>query len=544
MSSATTRPTPLAPARLASSAAVRSAKPATAPPPTARRAPSQLFHYLPTYRVLICKECRYAIQPAAISRHLKDLHHIYRSDRQELIEYTKGLQLADPGNVVPPPTYDAPVPFLPTENGLACAKDGCTHLCVTIKRMKNHWATSHKDGGGSGCARWRSVALQTFFRGNQLKYFIVSPPCALQSTSAQSSEAQSERSRVSEAAPSSDCSYSSPLASELTLPPDWTHDDIALFNHFTQYTYHDMGRSPLSRRMWQASIPEMAFRHDFLKHGILACSALHLAFLNPSERRRYQIISAGHQERALPQFRALVADPTDETCNALLAFSHLLIVHCFAEEEQDGNLFLVKEAEDPGLLDWLRVMRGSCTIFRHVWSDMTNGPVKPLIEENIQDEPLPIVSENPEHAARFKQLLTLPILGKTTLVAEMLQEQISAYSSALTILAKAFRCAQAAKDQGVLTLWTVVQIWPARIPLEYLDLLRTREPAALVLLAHYCVLLGPLEESWYMNGFRKRLLEKIYFQMDEEWRKWLEWPFAEAGLTRPERTEDVRFDPY
>jgi len=56
------------------------------------------------------------------------------------------------------------------------------------------------------------------------------------------------------------------------------------------------------------------------------------------------------------------------------------------------------------------------------------------------------------------------------------------------------------------------------------------------------VLLEPLEQAWYMSGFRKRLLSRIYWQLEEEWRVWLEWPFAEAGLKLEEMMEDVRME--
>ncbi|KAE9373760.1 hypothetical protein N431DRAFT_338800 [Stipitochalara longipes BDJ] len=503
----------------------------------------KLLQYLPAHKVLICKECRYAIQPSAISRHLKDLHHIYRSDRQQLIEYTKGLQLAQPGDVVLPPPNEAPVPFLPTESGLACARDGCTHLCVTVKRMKSHWATAHKDIVGSGSSQWRTVTLQTFFKGNQLKYFVVSPQATPEPQSTHTPEMHSDSdTRMSEPTPPSDYSESCSQASqclELTCPSDWSADDKALFNHFVKSTYYDMGRGPNSRLLWRTSVPELAFQHDFLKHGILACSALHLAHLNPAERRRYQMIAACHQARGLCQFRALVIAPTEETCHPILAFSQLLIVHCFAAEEQDAEFFLLKGEGTTlsGLPDWLEVVRGSCAMFKHVWSFMETGMMKPLLDETMSDEPLPIIPDNPEHSARLKELLTLPIYGNNPPTSELLGETMTAYSTALISLARAFSSAQAAKDHGVFTMWTAVQIWPARISMEYLDLLRRKEPAALVLLAHYCILLAPLEESWYMSGFRKRLLTRIYWQLDEDWRRWLDWPFAEAGLTPPSLEE-------
>ncbi|KAN0098291.1 Protein of unknown function (DUF3505) domain containing protein [Hyaloscypha variabilis] len=515
------------------------------PPATSRPALSELLQYLPAHKVLICKECRYAIQPSAISRHLKDLHHIYRSDRKQLIEYTTGLDLAQPGDVVLPPPHEAPVPFLPTESGLVCAREGCNHLCVTTKRMKSHWATAHKDivGGGS---QWHPVILQTFFKGNQLKYFIVSPPSTPEPQSTQSPKTNSEcDTRMSEPTPPSDYSESCSCSqvAELVSPSDWSTDDKELFNHFVRSTYYDMGAGPYSRELWRTSIPGLAFEHEFLKHGILACAALHLAYLNPPERRRYQMIAACHQARGLPPFRALIAAPTEENCNPILAFANLLVVHCFAAEEQDAEFFLLKGDRDAttlsGMPDWLEVIRGSCTIFSHVWSNMRMGMLKPLIDETMSDEALPIIPDNPEHSARLRELLQLPILGKNPPTGELLGQTMTAYSTALICLARAFGSAEAAKVNGTFSMWTAVQIWPARVPMEYLELLRRKEPAALVLLAHYCILLAPLEDSWYMSGFRRRLLMRIYFQLDDEWRKWLDWPFAEVGLTPP-TAEDIR----
>jgi len=497
------------------------------PSATAQPSPSQLLHYLPAHRVLICRECRYAIQPSAISRHLKDLHHIYRSDRQELVEYAKELDLPDPGDVLLPSPHEAPVPFLPSESGLACEADGCTHLCVTGKRMKSHWATAHKDVVGSASAQWRPVTLQTFFRGNQLRYFIVSGEASPAPKPEQSSE--------SDSSPPS-------LVSEVSTPPDWSPDDVALFEHFMQSTYHDLGNGPASKRAWQTSIPEMAYRHDFLKHGVLACSALHLAHLHPNDRRRYQMTAACHQARALPQFRTAVGNPTQENCEAILAFSHLLVVHCFASEEQDEDLLLVKGKHENGLPDWLHVIRGSCTMFHTLWPYIQRGSLAPLIEEGVKEEALPLVPENPAHAARLKELVSLPLFGKTPLVRGEFKDKIIAYAGALMMLSRSYVRVQAAREKGMFTIWTAVHIWPAKIPMDYLELLRAREPAALVLLAHYCILLEPLEKAWYMSGFRKRLLERIYGQLDEEWRQWLEWPFAEAGLKPEGAMDDVRYE--
>jgi hypothetical protein len=145
--------------------------------------PAQLLHYLPTYRVLICLHCRYAIQPGAVMRHLKEIHSIKRIARQVFIDHVSKIELSQPNDVIAPDETHFPVPLLPIQTGLACTFVSCTHLCVTRKRMKQHWRSVHHIIASEEGNFWISVPLQTFFRGNALRYFtnpafVVSPPRA------------------------------------------------------------------------------------------------------------------------------------------------------------------------------------------------------------------------------------------------------------------------------------------------------------------------------------------------------------------------------
>ena len=65
-------------------------------------------------------------------------------------------------------------------------------------------------------------------------------------------------------------------------------------------------------------------------HGILACSALHLAYLNASERQGYLMTAAMHQELAIPLFRKAVSSTNAENCHAILAFVHIIAICSFA----------------------------------------------------------------------------------------------------------------------------------------------------------------------------------------------------------------------
>lgn len=486
--------------------------------PSSTSQPEKLLYYIAANKVLICKECHYAIQPLAISGHLKVLHHIYRSDRQEFMKYTQSLDLAIPKDVVLPEPHEAPIPFLPTEDGLSCGVTGCGHLCASVKRMKSHWATVHRDiGAEPHVPQWRPVKLQTFFRGNQLRYFVVSESSILASQPQMEPEVHSECISPETGPPLADDS-------------NWSADELSLIKYFISYTYFDMGHDSESRQMWQTAASTLAHKHNFLKHGLLAVSALHRASLDPSEKRRYQMIAAWHQNKALPEFRSEIAHPTEHNCNALLAFSQLLIIHCFASEEHDENLLLlVRGPHETGLPEWLQLIRGSCTIFEDVLQFLTMGPLKKLNEE-MEPRLLADAPEDLEYNRRLAHLAEMPTFKRLPDPRNGPEGNLFPLPCALHELSRAFAKASAAQSRSHFTMWIAVYIWPAQISAEYLGLLKQRDPVALVLLAHYCILLKPLESSWYMNGFTKRLLSRIVNQLDQTWHQWLEWPLEEIGL--------------
>jgi hypothetical protein len=101
---------------------------------------------------------------------------------------------------------------------------------------------------------------------------------------------------------------------------------------------------------------------------------------------------------------------------------------------------------------------------------------------------------------------------------------------ALLELSRAFSKVHVARSRSVFAMWTVLYIWPVQVSQDYLGLLKDRNPAGLILLAHYCILLEPLNSYWYMSSSSKRLLSRIYNQLDQEWRQWLHWPLEEIGL--------------
>ena len=141
---------------------------------------------------------------------------------------------------------------------------------------------------------------------------------------------------------------------------------------------------------------------------------------------------------------------------------------------------------------------------------------------------LPEVAENEDQIRRLELLLS--ILNSDDSGIWGGEKRRTAFGGALLELSRAFRKVDAAKP--LFTMWSALYIWPSQVSQDYLDLLAEYHPAALLLLAHYCILLEPLESRWYMTGIRRRIVSRIYSQLDDYWRPWLQWPLEEVGLSR------------
>jgi hypothetical protein len=73
--------------------------------------------------------------------------------------------------------------------------------------------------------------------------------------------------------------------------------------------------------------------------------------------------------------------------------------------------------------------------------------------------------------------------------------------------------------------------WPITIPEAYIEMVQQRNPAALVLLAHFCILLKRCGARWWIEGKAEELLAKITRVLEgaDGWLQWIEWPMREVG---------------
>ncbi|KAK4864711.1 hypothetical protein LT330_001334 [Penicillium expansum] len=468
--------------------------------------PSQLLRYLPAHQVLICLHCHYAIQPGATTRHLKEIHHLNRLQRRAFVEYASQFQLAEIGFIILPDETQFPVDSLPIHDGLACRFEGCAHLCITIQRMKAHWSSVHHLTAKSD-GRWCSVPLQTFFRGNALRYF-TNP--ALLSLSTDSSE---EPMSASEESPSTtitspDLDEEQRASSLFVYEKDisLSVEDMHLFDHYLNHTYKTILCGPNTESVFQIIVPQLAAKFPFLLHGMLACSALHLASSNPQNQRSYMLQAIRHQDQALPAFHLATMHVDSNNCQAILAYAFFLVVYGLSSESEDDILFLGSEGQaNSSCSNWISLLRNGCSMLCNVWSELKHGPLAPFAA--LWRDSLGITADPSDPLLVSLLSAISDSIEDVGYDQRFLDNDMRIYHDAALKLAEAFEFTR--RFGASLTVWDALDSWLTQLLPEYFDLLDRNHPGALLLLAHYAILLKPLQAEWFLNGRVTKLMDEI-----------------------------------
>ena len=474
-----------------------------------------VFHYLPAYQVLICKPCGYAVQPGAITRHLKDIHHLYRHKKKPYVEYASTFTLKPPGEVELPPPGQKALPHLTVEKGWACTAPGCGHLCVSTKRMEAHWSADH---GRKGIRNgdYESCTLQTLFRGNWLRYFQVT----------RGGPSAAEKETVSPEREIDQVSGRNTVYSELQERHALDASDVAALQQYYHRTHKSFVASEESEPIWLEVVPCLARDNPFLLHGILACSYLEMAYLQPDRRELYALRACSHQDRALPLFHDALANATAQNVDAIIVFSYFLVVYSLATDEGSVNhsLLIINDGNEKAgdapkpqvaIPHWLYFIRVGCSHFDHLVKRIEEGPVSKLALawESAMD-----AVEGPfPHLDRLLQVIPDGDSSWT-------EEHVATYRQAADTLARSLAHTERVAARSDLSTWSVLSIWPVCVGDGYYEMLYERHPGALILLAHYCIILKQIQSKWYFDQGAMRLMTSIIDLLDTRWHPYIEEP--------------------
>ncbi|KAJ5372996.1 Protein of unknown function DUF3468 [Penicillium concentricum] len=306
--------------------------------------------------------------------------------------------------------------------------------------------------------------------------------------------------------------------------------DLELMMHWCTTTYKSMAGDPASEQIWQTTIPQLSLRYPALRQGILALSALHLASTSTSSQRwRYLDTARLHQAQALAGLRIESDEGAPEAeSQATFALCCIMIVFTFGfcqiDSENDSD------EERPDVLDEFfevfQLTRWLVSIMVTSKEHITADELNPLFHPEDPPPTMPNMS----------RLVILSLQRQNDMEAiQDATHETDVYDSAIEHLSQALEQLMKGGEPKVFSF-----CWSFRIPAEFLELLEARRPFALVVLAHYTVILHHLRGSWWMGDWGNMILQEIGDLLDPEWRELIGWPIDATGCFLPRTEVQVR----
>ncbi|KAI0506697.1 hypothetical protein F5B22DRAFT_440269 [Xylaria bambusicola] len=291
---------------------------------------------------------------------------------------------------------------------------------------------------------------------------------------------------------------------------------LRVFHHFAVATSGTLAGShiPAVKDCWSSQVPILALDHRSLLNAILAISALHL-------------ISSGHSDHELRSFRAMSLNVAleahrealslvrkQETADAACFTSILLLVDAFASLRHRP---LDNTYQPP--MQWLRLTHGVRCVIEALSSLVQTTGVKspasimPIITSFSQDRYL----SGRDSTGRFSHLLQ-PLPDETPFS----RETLDAYREAVNLLDSIEAAAESREPARAISRG--LMSFACLVPAQFLQLVETNEPRALVILAHLFALCAHARDLWWVGDTPYREVIAIGDYLPLTMKSLVEWP--------------------
>lgn len=482
-----------------------------------RLGPHDLLEYNARYRVLICRDCHYAIQKTALGSHLLR-HKIYREERQRLLSTINDLDIVEPDDLLLPTANTVPVDALPVVSGYCCSVTGCGHLCASSKRMRRHWSDAHGVNGSNDFSSLaRSVKLQTFFRGTKLKYFEVS----VTSSNADSQLSDDESGNGREGSRLN--ATPSPAQSTPNSEPYPVVDleILAYFHHFitaTKMSLPDAEGSLSASQYWEKEIIPLALQQRWIMCGLLAISAYHSATFEDEITARKD-----HRERATKfyseffvGFNMITHDDTNKMATEAFqkanraAIQIRSILNCI---QWTLNDFTMSRETTQGTANFSQLR----SILRDIRGTVALESAMPsCIEQNRGEGSQRALNKNGSLENENSRTMLLNRIDMLPYrMAEIFgkpdhEQDAPAILLAIGTLSKCYTSSFESDDLS--GAWQCMAAWLIKTPDHFNRMVSHKNSAALVVLAYWAaILIGRAENcgSWFIHGLSRKILVQI-----------------------------------
>ncbi|CAI6248142.1 unnamed protein product [Periconia digitata] len=365
-------------------------------------------------------------------------------------------------------------------------------------------------------------------------------------------------------------SLRSPRPPSSGLPPHLRCDDVwrdareklspslqDLLYHFEYTTALTLASQDPAKEAWQIAVPQLAARHDFLTHHILAIASLHLGRLHVrgDERSAMMNLSASQMNKALSRYRPALENINAENASALFAGATLTAVYLFRQstveiDELRASISVktktshttaaVSKKMLESILRTIYGLRGPLAVLIPGFQYVLQGQMGPVLDRNWWPHPSTFPSteqaiDEDRRLARIEELWTesksetepfsealaaaLLYLREAYALVSVLAQPDTEYPSHTSICYSYDSETETnLKDRGAIFFWAT------KIPREFLVLLEQKNRDALVIVAHYAVLPGRVRNTWWLEGLGSNMVIAVAMALGRDNWHLIEWP--------------------
>ncbi|KAH8595310.1 hypothetical protein B0O99DRAFT_709504 [Bisporella sp. PMI_857] len=323
--------------------------------------------------------------------------------------------------------------------------------------------------------------------------------------------------------PTSGTTFTAPLlkpAPTISLPLSLSHPghttaqptfdllDLTLMNHFTAVTSLKLFSEEKQQDLWQKDIPFEARSYPLLMHGLLSVASLHLALLEPKNKLAYRIRALYHHNVGLQLFNSQICYLSSGNSHALFGFAFMLVIWVYASPEENKNALQLKD-----ILDLLDLVRGCKAVFELQSGAILSSRFGSFIEFQYWKRPARLELELSPAVQRTLQYLRTKAIDTIHITAIDDLERLLKRSITEPHYMRA----------GV--------AWVAVVTDTYWIRLKSYEPVAMLIFAHYAMLLQWYEDQrWWMAGWPERVLQTVSDALQDTDKTSLGWDVCLAGI--------------
>lgn len=321
-----------------------------------------------------------------------------------------------------------------------------------------------------------------------------------------------EQIRLTSAGTSSRCAFSS---------KGLNVEDLELFYNYMMNTAGTMGDET---GLWSQGVPRLGFQQPGILSLILALSSYQLARLQPLDSSRFLSLAEQHMTPALQSATGLLQHLSSENSSALYITAVLICFTAFAKGPSPGDLLIVS---NDGQVPWLSLIRGVRLVVHTVgWSYIFSGVLAPCFPkpDEGRDKKAPSPSPLPPNEIEDWRSSLDGISDLIEVCSEQQLRQTYRHD-----LAELKGCCESTFGKGhhagvnVDGQMQIVFHWIYQLEDSFVAGLTQKDPIALIILGHFCVLLRTLERYWFLEGWASHIMEEILKSSNAS-RKWLDWP--------------------